>query len=112
MPNTAVTHILLDPTSPVGKRTLYACGFGRGVYKSIDNGKTWTLKNNGIEKKQPFAWRLTRAEDGTLYLVCAPQLSRTQRRRYASRVKSARWRALVKMTPAGTNGPMAFGSFD
>ena len=47
MPQTAVTHLLLDPTSPVGKRTLYACGFGTGLWKSTDNGQTWALKNTG-----------------------------------------------------------------
>ena|SRR2546425_5510220 len=56
MPETAVTHIILDPASPLGRRTLYACAFGRGVYKSTDNGRTWALKNNGLEQKQPFAW--------------------------------------------------------
>jgi photosystem II stability/assembly factor-like uncharacterized protein len=109
MPQTAVTHILLDPTSPIGKRTLYACGFGRGVYKSTDNGKTWTLKNNGIEKKQPFAWRLARARDRTLYLVVA---RRSERGRigdaddgaiYKSRDGGEHW---LKMNlPEGTNGP-------
>jgi photosystem II stability/assembly factor-like uncharacterized protein len=69
MPETAVTHLLLDPASPVGARTLYACGFARGVYKSTDNGKSWALKINGIEKRQPFTWRITRASNGTLYLV-------------------------------------------
>jgi len=44
MGETAVTHILLDPSSPAGGRTLYACAFGRGVYKSTDNGRPWTLK--------------------------------------------------------------------
>jgi photosystem II stability/assembly factor-like uncharacterized protein len=58
MPETSVTHLLLDPASPAGQRTLYACGFGRGVYKSTDNGK-------------PFAWRIVRASDGTLYLLLA-----------------------------------------
>src|SRR4029079_16392546 len=109
MPNTAVTHILLDPTSPVGKRILYACGFGRGVYKSMHNGRTWTLKNNGIEKKQPFAWRLTRAEDGTLYLIVA---RRSERGRigdvddgalYKSSDGGERWEKMG--LPAGTNGP-------
>ncbi len=69
MNETAFTYILLDPTSPVGRRTLYACAFGVGVYKSTDNGKTWQLKNEGIAEANPFAWRLTRASDGTLYLI-------------------------------------------
>ena len=64
MPEAPVTHILLDPTSPVGRRTLYACLFGRGVYKSVDDGRTWVAKNDGIAGTQPFAWRLTRAHDG------------------------------------------------
>lgn len=71
MKETAFTHILMDPTSPVGRRTLYACGFGLGVYKSTDNGKTWQLKNDGIAGANPMAWRMTRANDGTLYLIVA-----------------------------------------
>jgi len=71
MPETSVTHLLLDPSSPVGQRTLYACGFGRGVFKSTDNGKTWALKNAGITEAKPFAWRIVRANDGTLYLLVA-----------------------------------------
>jgi hypothetical protein len=42
-----------------------------GVYKSADGGKTWSLKNQGITQKQPFAWRLSLASDGTLYVVLA-----------------------------------------
>jgi photosystem II stability/assembly factor-like uncharacterized protein len=71
MPDTAPTHILLDPASPVGKRTLWAAAMGRGVYKSTDDGATWRLKNRGIIQKEPFAWRLARASDGTLYVVIA-----------------------------------------
>ena len=47
LPLGAVTHILLDPASPRGHRTLYACLFGRGVFKSTDGGATWTMKNDG-----------------------------------------------------------------
>jgi photosystem II stability/assembly factor-like uncharacterized protein len=71
MAETSVTHVLLDPASPAGQRTLYACGFGRGVYKSTDNGKTWRLKNEGISEPKPFAWRIVRASQGTLYLILA-----------------------------------------
>jgi photosystem II stability/assembly factor-like uncharacterized protein len=71
MDETAATHILLDPNSPVDARVLYVTGFGRGVYKSTDGGKTWSLKNQGITQTQPFAWRLQLASDGTLYVVIA-----------------------------------------
>jgi photosystem II stability/assembly factor-like uncharacterized protein len=71
IPEDAITHILLDPSSPVGTRTLYACAFGRGVYKSTDNGRTWVQKNDGIEGKDPFAWRITSSADGSLYVVVA-----------------------------------------
>jgi hypothetical protein len=109
MPETAVTHILLDPVSPVGRRTLYACGFGRGVYKSTDNGKSWALKMDGIEKTQPFAWRITRAESGTLYLIIS-------RRSDSSHVNDAEDGGLYRSTdgaehwvkmklPSGVNGP-------
>jgi hypothetical protein len=109
MPNTAVTHILLDPASPLGRRTLYATGFGRGVYKSTDNGKTWALKNKGISERQPLAWRLTRANDGTLYLVVA---RRSERGRIGDSDDGAIYRSSdggenwVRMKlPSGSNAP-------
>ncbi len=71
MSETAPTHILLDPSSPVGKRTLWVAAMGRGVYKSTDDGKTWTLKNRGITQTDPLTWRLVLAKDGTLYVVIA-----------------------------------------
>jgi photosystem II stability/assembly factor-like uncharacterized protein len=108
MPESAVTHIVMDPASPVGKRVLYACAFGRGVYKSSDNGKTWTLKNQGLEGRQPFAWRITRSEDGGLYLVVARRGGRgpgiADGALYHSADGAERWRKLA--LPAGTNGPM------
>lgn len=66
--NCVTTHIVLDPASPAGKRTLYAAAFENGVYKSTDDGYTWTPKNNGLGKN-PFAWRLTLLPDGTLYVI-------------------------------------------
>ena len=66
----AFTHIFIDPASPKESRTLYACGFGKGVYKSMDGGKTWNQKNKGIQGKEPFAWRIEkRDKDGALFLI-------------------------------------------
>jgi photosystem II stability/assembly factor-like uncharacterized protein len=70
LPQQAIcTHIVLDPASPVNQRTLYATVLNVGVYKSIDDGLTWTRKNNGIDTRNPFVWRLALLPDGTLYLV-------------------------------------------
>lgn len=71
MEQTAATHILLDPDSPVDARVLYVAGFGRGVYKSTDGGRSWKLKNTGITQKEPFAWRIVRDKNGALYLLIA-----------------------------------------
>jgi photosystem II stability/assembly factor-like uncharacterized protein len=71
IPLSPITHILLDPSSPQGSRTLYACAFGHGIYKSTDNGKTWIAKNAGIQGQSPLVWRITPSKDGSLYLVLA-----------------------------------------
>jgi photosystem II stability/assembly factor-like uncharacterized protein len=109
MEETAFTHVLLDPASPAGQRTLYACGFGVGVYKSTDNGKTWQLKNDGIRELDPFAWRIVLGNDGALYLI----LARSNEGRYGMTGGSG---ALYKSIdgaehwtklnlPQGVNGP-------
>jgi len=108
-PEMATTHVLVDPSSPKGKRTLYATGFGRGVFKSVDGGASWVQKNVGLEQPQPFAWRTIRAGDGTLYLIVA-------RRSERGEIGDARDGALYRSTdgaehwvrltlPEGTNGP-------
>ena len=108
MPSTSVTHILLDPSSPAGARTLYACGFATGVYKSTDDGQSWTLKNRGIEGAAPFAWRLTRAGDGTLFLVVARRGEGDgpggDGALYRSRDAAEHWEKMPM--PAGVNGPV------
>lgn len=109
MPAHSITHILLDPSSPVGKRTLYACAFGLGVYKSIDNGKTWMQKNDGIAGDEPFAWRITLSQDGTLYLVVSRRNELFNHdpagfgALYRSTDKAEHWQRME--LPAGVTGP-------
>src|SRR3979409_772597 len=66
-----MTLLILSPMRPSESRVLYVAAMGHGVYKSTDAGKTWALKNSGIPGSEPFAYRLTLATAGTLYLVAA-----------------------------------------
>lgn len=108
----AVTHILIDRRSNKEARTLYACAFGKGVYKSVDGGKTWKQKNNGIEGKEPFAWRIwQREKDGTLFLVVCRRSEDGSIRTdedgavYRSDNGAESWTKVS--LPTGTNGPMS-----
>ena len=109
MDETAATHILLDPTSPVNARVLYIAGFGRGVYKSVDGGRSWTLKNQGITQKEPFAWRLARSSNGVLYVVIARRSedgsigNDRDGALYSSSDGAEHWQQVA--LPAGVNGP-------
>jgi photosystem II stability/assembly factor-like uncharacterized protein len=109
MEPTAATHILLDPTSPVDARVLYVAGFGRGVYKSVDGGKHWTLKNTGITQQQPFAWRIVRDKDGTLYAIVARRSEKgvvnpkEDGALYRSTDAAEHWTPVT--LPPGTNAP-------
>ncbi len=106
---TAPTDIIMDPRSTPDARVLYVAGFGTGVWKTTDGGKTWSLKNNGIEGEEPFAWRIVMDAKGALYLVCA-------RRSEDGSFGTARDGAVYKSTdgaetwrklplPGGLNGP-------
>ena len=72
--------------------------------------KRWTLKNNGITQKEPFAWRLARASDGTLYVVIIGAARRMKAlcnagdgAIYKSTDNAESWRPVT--LPAGVNGP-------
>jgi hypothetical protein len=109
MPPTAATHILLDPTSPVDARVLYATGLGRGVFKSVDGGRTWALRNQGLPGPEPFAWRLARDKNGTLYVVLARRSedgsfgNAQDGALFRSRDGAEHWQRIT--LPGGVNGP-------
>lgn len=69
--DTPTTSIVLDENSPVGNRILYVTAYGKGVFKSTDDGKTWKLHNNGI-KGSFAAFELTIQKNGTLFLITSP----------------------------------------
>jgi photosystem II stability/assembly factor-like uncharacterized protein len=88
---------------------LYVTGFGRGVFKSTDGGKNWTLQNEGLPQKEPFAWRLAEGPDGALYLVIARRSedgsfgNENDGAIYRSTDAAAHWSKIP--LPAGLNGP-------
>lgn len=65
------TSIVLDENSPAGNRTLYVAVYGKGVFKSKDDGQTWESRNQGIEGSKA-AFELTLLPDGTLFLITSP----------------------------------------
>ena len=105
----AMTHIIIDPTSDPASRILYVCGFGKGVYKSMDGGKSWEQKNQGIQGDEPFAWRITRRDDGTLFLVVSRRSddgsigTEEDGALYRSDNGAESWEKMD--LPEGTNGP-------
>jgi photosystem II stability/assembly factor-like uncharacterized protein len=109
MPPTACTHVILDPKSPKDARVLYVTGFGTGVWKSADGGKSWSLKNKGIDVQSPKAWRLTMGPGGALYSIIARGSEEGEignaddGRLYRSTDGAESW-SEVKL-PQGTNGP-------
>ena len=110
---TAFTHVLIDPVSEKTRRTLYACAFGKGVYKSVDGGKTWVKKNKGILGDEPFAWRIERREtDGVLFLIVSRRSdngsigNEKDGALYKSVDGAETWTPVV--LPQGTNGPTSF----
>jgi len=69
LPAGAATSIVLDPSSPVQSRTLWASVLSRGVYKSTDGGSTWVAKNSGLGMPDNLnTWVLKRLPDGALYV--------------------------------------------
>lgn len=73
IPARPVTSIVLDPRSPRGARTLYAGVFMDGVYKSTDDGNTWTRQRRGLgDMKNRRVSRVILHRDGTLLaMICA-----------------------------------------
>ena len=66
--NSPSTCIVLDPKSKPGNRTLYTCVYNKGIFKSTDDGKIWTLKNKGIEENT-CAFEITIASNGNLFVA-------------------------------------------
>ena len=70
LPEAACVGLVLDPTSDQDNRTLYISVYGHGVYKSVDSGKTWQRKVNGMESYIDLNanfFSMARSSDGTLY---------------------------------------------
>jgi photosystem II stability/assembly factor-like uncharacterized protein len=67
---TAVMSIILDSKSPKGNRTLYCASYGNGVFKSVDDGRTWIKKSKGLGSEYNMrVVQLRLHSDGTLFAL-------------------------------------------
>ena len=74
LPDAPAVAMVIDPGSPAESRTIYAGFLNQGVYKSIDDGKSWEKKNRGLESTDNMnIWRLDLHKDGTL--LCAKTIA-------------------------------------
>ncbi|HUU29665.1 MAG TPA: hypothetical protein VM123_17825 [archaeon] len=62
------THIVLDPQSLSGSRTLYVCAFRQGVFKSTDCGQSWKATGTVPGTNRNY-WRLALLPDGKLFVL-------------------------------------------
>lgn len=70
LPAAACTGVVVDPRSPAGARTLYAGFFGAGVYRSSDDGRTWSACNEGLGSAgNRRVCRIALHPDGTLFAL-------------------------------------------
>ena len=68
LPGKPVTSIVVDPGSRKGQRILYAGVFGGGVYRSVDDGRTWEGSSSGLGHDENMrVHRVLLHEDGTLF---------------------------------------------
>ncbi len=104
--HSVTTHILVDPTSPPDSRTLYACVFDRGLYRSTDGGANWELVTGSLGPHQ-YAWE-TRITGNRLYYLCVrgwPDDSTVVNGAlYVSDDHAASWKKMD--LPGGVNAPL------
>jgi photosystem II stability/assembly factor-like uncharacterized protein len=108
----AITHIMTERSFNDKPKNIYACAFGKGVFKSTDEGTTWIRKNKGIDGNEPLAWRITGNEkNGELFLVVCRRSddgsigNDLDGALYRSSDKAENWKRMK--LPDGTNGPMS-----
>lgn len=58
LPSGMVHRIIIDPSSPLENRTVYAVSYGNGAFKTVDNGRTWSAVNAGLPEDSLRAWGL------------------------------------------------------
>lgn len=70
LPEGPCVSVILDPTSPRDRRTLWASIFEDGVYRSDDGGRTWRKSSRGLgHPKNMRCCRLARRADAALFCL-------------------------------------------
>ena len=70
LPEKPCLSVVLDPKSRADRRTLYVSVYDKGVYKSTDGGRSWTLRSKGLGHAENMrVCRLQWHRDGTLFCL-------------------------------------------
>ena len=71
LPPKPITSVVVDPNSPRDSRTLYASAFEDGVYKSMNGGRNWMKRSDGLGASgiNMRACRIILHPDGTLFCL-------------------------------------------
>ncbi len=105
LPVAPCTGVVVDPKSPAGARTLYAGFFGQGVYRSMDDGKTWAACNEGLgAASNRRVCRVALHPDGTLFALVTAlrqngRFTADGVGLYRSRDKGASWELVTRSKP-------------
>ena len=70
LPEVACVSVAVDPKSKPGSRTLYAAAFGKGVFRSTDDGANWELRSTGVgTDENRRVVKVVVHADGTLFAL-------------------------------------------
>lgn len=107
LPPGGIFSLVLDPTSPVPERTLYAAVTGYGVYRSTDGGLTWRERNEGLpaDSRNPAQIAIDPKDPRRLFLAGSAHYHPDTKRRVAGYIArsddgGARWRVVKERVEA------------
>jgi len=83
LPPGGIFNIIIDPSSPIEHRVIYATVTGYGIYKSENGGLSWHEQSNGLpaDSRVPMQLAIDQKQPQRLFLASGAHYHRNTRRR-------------------------------